>query len=602
VTVSRTINILPENLANRIAAGEVVQRPESVVKELVENSLDAGARSVIVAVRDAGKTYIQVSDDGIGMSAEDAVTAFERHATSKIATYDDLEAIRTLGFRGEALASIAAVAQVELKTRRRGEAAGTRVRIAGGARDVVEPVGMEPGTAVGVKNLFFNTPARRNFLKSDGTEFKRILDTLQHAAIAWPGTSFTFASSDEIVFDVAAVDTEEQRIRDLFGERYFESLVPVREESDLLAIHGYISKPEFARKTRTEQIFLLNRRFITSRALGHAVFSGYEHLVEKASFPFFVLFIEIDPHRVDVNVHPSKLEVKFEDESGVYRMIHNAVRRALGTHDLIPVLTSVERNGTFSPEPIPPQAVPGHPQTEMRLAFLRTAPAKGGRGPSTSPATGGGTELHVVSSGERASVPPAGAPGGGEEPRIYQLHNKYILSQIRSGIMLIDQHAAHERILYERAVAFLERNAPASQQLLFPQTVELSPGDFALASELLDDLMRLGFDIQVFGKNTLLVNGIPADVRIGHEAGILRDLLDEYKDDKRNMTLKPRERLAKSFACRAAVKAGDPLSSDEMRSLIDQLFATSIPYSCPHGRPVIVRIPLEEIDGYFGRT
>ncbi|MGB9772523.1 MAG: DNA mismatch repair endonuclease MutL [Bacteroidota bacterium] len=611
--MARTINILPEHLARKIAAGEVVQRPESVVKELIENAIDAQARSVTVVIRKAGKSFIQVSDDGIGMSAEDALTAFERHATSKIASDEDLGHIETLGFRGEALASIAAVAQVELKTRLamsatggdvRGDALGTRIRIAGGVRELVEPVAMEAGTSVTVRNLFYNTPARRKFLKSDATEFKHIFETVQRTAMAWHEVAFTFVNDDEIILDVQSTPTYEQRIRDLLGEEFFGSLIPVNEGSGSLRIHGFVSKPQFARKTRTEQIFFLNRRFITSRVLSHAVYSAYEHLVEKGSFPFFVLFLEIDPSRVDVNVHPSKLEVKFDDESGVYRQVLHTVRGALSSHDLAPPL-ELAGDKRFSSSDAVEQGTGDQmgSRTEMHLAFMRKElqSEKASVFPSSFRRE---AKLSIIPLPHE--IPVSTRSGAGvvdqEEPRIWQLHNKYILSQVKSGLVIIDQHAAHERILYERAVEMLESNAPLSQQLLFPQTVELPPADFALVTELMSELQRLGFDLQIFGKNTILVSGIPADVRIGYEARILQDILDEYRDDRGEVSLSIRDRLAKSFACRAAIKAGDPLSLEEMRSLIDQLFATSIPYSCPHGRPVIVKLSLEEFDKFFGRT
>lgn len=611
--MARTINILPEHLARKIAAGEVVQRPESVVKELIENAIDAQARSVTIVVRNAGKSFIQVSDDGIGMSPEDALTAFERHATSKIATDEDLEHIETLGFRGEALASIAAVAQVELKTRLavsatggdvQGDALGTRIRIAGGVRELVEPVAMEAGTSVTVRNLFYNTPARRKFLKSDATEFKHVFETVQRTAMAWHEVAFTFVNDDEIILDVQSTPTYEQRIRDLLGEEFFESLIPVNEGSGSLRVYGFVSKPQFARKTRTEQIFFLNRRFITSRALSHAVYSAYEHLVEKGSFPFFVLFLEIDPGRVDVNVHPSKLEVKFDDESGVYREVLNTVRRALGSHDLAPPL-ELAGDKRLSPSDTVEQGRGDQrgSRIDMHLAFMRSSSES--ETASMFPLSPRReTKLSIIPRPHEfpVSTPPGAGVVDQEEPRIWQLHNKYILSQVKSGLVIIDQHAAHERILYERAVQMLERNAPLSQQLLFPQSVELSSADFALVTELLSELQRLGFDLQTFGKNTILISGIPADVRIGCEARILQDILDEYRDDRGEVSLSIRDRLAKSFACRAAIKAGDPLTVEEMRSLIDQLFATSIPYSCPHGRPVIVKLSLEEFDKFFGRT
>jgi DNA mismatch repair protein MutL len=617
------IHILAADVANKIAAGEVVQRPASAVKELIENSLDAGARSVTVIVREAGKSLVQVVDDGEGLTSDDAVAAFQRHATSKIASAEDLEAIRSLGFRGEALASIAAVAQVEMKTRQAGSDVGTVVRIEGSELKEHSTIATEPGTSVAVKNLFYNTPGRRNFLKTRQTELKNITDVITRAAIAFPEISWTFISDDEQLLALRPKESG-SRLADLFGDRLFKSLIKLEESSEHIKMSGYIGRPDFARKSRAEQFLFINRRPIFSRALNHAVFQAYEHLLVQGSYPFYSLNLTIDPHSVDVNVHPSKLEVKFENESAVYRFILSVVRKALGAHDLAPTIavggfqsgSTVDARLRFTPVPgaqadLTDSLKPGADAAEVDPAMvLRRVEKRIGEevsekdGEATFPSdlkrfplTGAETVLPHKPIGSGAEQGPLK-----ETAPLWQVQNKYILSQIRTGLLIVDQHVAHERILYEKALANLENNLPTTQQLLFPQTVQLSASDYALAKELIPHLEKLGFDLKVFGKNTIVIEGIPSDVRVGSEAQILQDVLDEYRNNEHAQTMDARDNLAKSFACKAAIKAGDRLNTSEMLILIDQLFATQMPYVCPHGRPIVVKIPVEELDRRFGRT
>ncbi len=587
------INILPPELANKIAAGEVVQRPASVVKELIENSIDAGARHITVIVKEAGKSLIQVVDDGVGMSPADAKLAFERHATSKISNYDDLENIRTLGFRGEALASVAAMAQVELKTKQSADEAGASVRMDGGDLKGVRKVGMEPGTSVSVKNLFYNTPARKHFLKSNATEFKHIYETVQRAALSHEEIGFEFVSEEEKILDLKPSSLED-RLAQLFEKKQAESLVRVKEEGEVFTVSGYLGKPEFARKVPAEQFLFLNKRFIINRNLNHAVYSGYEHLIEKGSYPFVLLFLEIDPRRVDVNVHPTKLEVKFEDERSVYRFIMMAVRRTLSANNLIPSVT-LEEEGA------------GNTRLKFSRASFDRIPSAG-LGSTQAAARGTYDIGKMVEAADRefdrAQALHAEKKEGlaaGIRP-ISQIQNKYILSEVDSGIMLIDQHAAHERILYEQVLPRLEREAGQSQQLLFAQTMELSPPDFATVKELGPYLEKIGFQIKFFGKQTIVVEGVPPDVKPGHETTIFREVLDEFKDEARNPKSDTRDRVAKSYACRAAVKAGDKLTLLEMTALIDKLFTTQLPYTCPHGRPISIKLSIEELDKRFGRS
>ncbi|HTY36860.1 MAG TPA: DNA mismatch repair endonuclease MutL [Bacteroidota bacterium] len=619
------IHILEAEIANKIAAGEVVQRPASAVKELVENALDAGAKKISVIVKDAGKTLIQVVDDGEGMSPDDALLAFQRHATSKISAAQDLEAISTLGFRGEALASIAAVSQVELRTRQAANDLGTLIRIEGNELKEQAPIAAEPGTNITIKNLFYNTPGRRNFLKTRTTELKNISDVVTRMAIAYPELGWLYVSDDEQLLDLKPKNAE-GRLADLFGERHFRSLLKLRDVSDYITLEGFIGKPDFARKSRSEQYLFINRRPIVSRALNHAVFQAYEHLMVKGAFPFYALNLTIDPKHIDVNVHPSKQEVKFENESAIYRFMLTAVRKTLGEHDLVPSVTfspggdatgpdahlrflQNERMQTNLGDLLPPMQPASAPEIDLGRVFRNVERRIGDDvlqkdGEATFP-----TDLNTPRPPAPERIMQHKPIGSGTEQLsvqdgkpIWQVQNKYILSQIRTGLLIVDQHVAHERILYEKALANFENSLPTTQQLLFPQTVQLSASDYSLAKELMPHLERLGFDLKPFGKNTVVIEGIPADVRAGSEARILQDVLDEYRNNEHAQHIDARDNIAKSFACKAAIKAGDKLNTTEMLILIDQLFATQMPYVCPHGRPIVVKISVDELDRRFGRT
>ena len=622
--MSSKIHILSPELSNKIAAGEVVQRPAAVVKELIENSLDAKAARISVIVKDAGKALIQVVDDGEGMSEQDASLAFRRHATSKIYSASDLEEIRTLGFRGEALASIAAVAQVELKTRTDSDDLATHIRIEGSETIQKSKSALERGTNITVRNLFYNTPARRNFLKTRHTELKNITDVIVRMAIAYPEVEWFYTSDDEVILDLKSQGTE-RRVEEIFGKSQFSLMFKFEDANELLKVNGFLGKPNFARKSRVEQFVFLNRRFIFSRMINHAVFQAYEHLLEKGSFPFFILNLTIDPKKIDVNVHPSKMEVKFENESNVYRIILSAVRKALAANDLIPsiefrdgnAVSSFDAKFKFSEQAWKRGAIdqsvapvfPLHIDDKFKEQSLPTMPNIIGLDDirtfnpnSESPLP---FDQHASSSSlnrilaQRSALDQSNVP---ESKPIWQVHNKYIISQIHNGLIIIDQHAAHERILYERVMANFENTLPSSQQLLFPETIDLGAIDYSLVKELLPDLVRLGFDMRLFGKNTVVIDGIPADVRIGNEKKILQEVLDEFKNNEHAGVKDVRDNLAKSFACKAAIKAGDRLNVTEMVVLIEHLFLTKVPFVCPHGRPVIVKIPLEELDKRFGRT
>ncbi len=598
--MSTTIHIMPPELANKIAAGEVVQRPASAVKELVENALDAGARRISVHVKDAGRTFIQVVDDGSGMSAEDAGLAVQRHATSKVRSSADLEHIRTFGFRGEALASIAAVAQLELRTRRADDDVATVVRLEGDTVRDISKTASGVGTSVTVRNLFFNTPARRNFLKTRQTELKNIADVVTRAALAHPEIDWVLVSDDETLLDLRP-GTPEFRASAVLGERVGMSLMRCEERMEYLTIEGFLARPEFARRSRTEQYLTLNRRPIQNKMIAHAIFQGYEHLLINGGFPLFVLNLEIDPSHVDVNVHPSKLEVKFDNESTVYRLVLSVVRKTLTANDLVPRAefregNAVEGEDRFTLTPSAPSA----PVFAFRHDPM-AGPVAQGDGGSILPMTTAGPRKGMVPETMEHRAVVTRSPDA-DVRAIWQIQNKYIVSQVRSGLVIVDQHVAHERILYERVLANFENSLPAIQQLLFPQTLELTATDYALAKELAGHLQLLGFDLKLFGRNTIVIEGIPADVKVGNEKKILVDVLEEYKANEHADVIDARDRLAKSFACKAAIKAGDPLTAQEMTVLIEQLFQTKMPYVCPHGRPVVIRIPVEELDRRFGRT
>jgi DNA mismatch repair protein MutL len=604
----RRIQVLPEHIANKIAAGEVVQRPESVVKELLENALDAEARWITIVIKEGGAKLIQVSDDGAGMDEQDAVNSFARHATSKIATYEDLEAIRTFGFRGEALASIAAVARVTMKTRRRTDDTATVVNVDGGGAPRISHDAREPGTTVTVQNLFYNVPARRKFLKSQTTEFRHVFDAVQRVAISYPEVGLEFVSDETQVFKLRPAPLP-HRLLDVFGERQLESLVPVEERSELLALSGYISKPSFGLRSRANQYIFLNRRSIGNRNINHAVYSAYENLLEKGAFPFFILFLDIDPHNVDVNIHPSKMEAKFEDEQAIYRFVSSVVRKGLTSSEFVPSLSMASpagRPGDTALRFTPGQhSWPPGGQTAWVFPEREKIDPTTGEIVSLRPPDGGGIAARLlgqdIGGGQefsRSQGPPPAVTEGGP---LWQLHNKYILTPIENGVMIVDQHVAHERILYERALRRFETGMRSSQQLLFPETLELSAADYALVEELQADLGGLGFDLKLFGKNTVVVEGLPTDVRVGEEAKMLVEVLSLYKEYRRDAPTNVRDNIAKSFSCRSAIKAGDPLTEPEMRALLAELFTTQMPYVCPHGRPIVLRISTAEMDRRFGR-
>ncbi|HCY77950.1 MAG TPA: DNA mismatch repair endonuclease MutL [Ignavibacteriales bacterium] len=609
------IKILPDNLASKIAAGEVVQRPESVVKELLENAVDANATSIELLVKHAGKSLIQVCDNGAGMTEEEVVLCIHKHATSKISSMEDLESIKTLGFRGEALSSIASVCQLEIKTETRESEIGTLLKIENENEIITEKISAAKGTCIAVKNIFYNIPARRKFLKSDNTELKHIIDTFNRIALAHSEISFKFYNSDNLVFDYTA-GTLEERIEQIFADNMLDALIPVHQTTDYISINGFIGKPSIFKKSKGEQFLFLNKRFVINKNINHAVFTAFENILEKGDYPFFILFINLDPKKVDVNIHPSKLEVKFDDEKDIYNFVLSVVRKSIGTHDLVPTMT-------FESENAQGEKIAFNPFTSVKQNDFTDRPVFNSREKRERTSVTD-EEIDLVFSALTKNIKANSdserefgnalienkfdkqiehsASNEIETTFLIQLHNKYILSQIKSGLMIIDQHVAHERILYEKVLSRLDANMPFIQQLLFPIKIQFDVASYEILKELDVMITKLGFKLKYLPKNYVMIEGVPDDVKNGSEEKILKEFISEYMNNQTEKQLEEKDNLAKSYSCKAAIKAGDNLSEKEMRLLIDQLFATSMPYVCPHGRPIVIKISLEEFDRRFGRT
>ena len=631
------VQALPDTLASKIAAGEVVQRPANALKELMENALDAGAESVEVVLKRAGSELIQVTDDGCGMGPADAVACFGRHATSKLRRFEDLETLRTLGFRGEALASIASVAQVELKTRRRGDEAAVCVRVDGGEVEDVAPCAAPVGTCVSVKNLFFNVPARRAFLKSPATEFKHLVEAFQALALSHPTVAFRLVHDDNEVWHLPAGAGDgalEARLDALAGGGLDGRTVPVEETTSYLSASGLVAHPDRARRSRGEQYLFINGRYVKSRSLEHAVASAFGALLPDRQHPLFALFLDVDPRHVDVNVHPTKTEVKFDDDKGVYSFVKAVVKRALAEGGLGLAFDADATRVTPQSAPPLPEAGPRLPDAAPRLPTSNGDGAEVGRptptfrleagsGADAMPPVRPASMPPIDPEPDAAPVPPPipGPPVGpipsrlGPAPEagaldlddeteadrdrtIWQLHGRYLLSPVRSGLLVIDQRAAHERILYERALAAIEGGMAPSQQLLFPFTVELGAADRALLTEILPELQALGFEIEVKEGKPILVRGVPSDVTLGDERDVLDDLLAQFRRNSR-LRLDARENLARGLAARSAIRPGHALGPAEARMLVDQLFACADPFSDPAGRPTMTRWTSDEIERRF---
>ena len=592
------IQLLPDAIANQIAAGEVVQRPASVVKELMENSIDAGATFIQLIIKDAGKGIVQVIDNGSGMSETDARMCFERHATSKIRKAEDLFSITTMGFRGEAMASIASVAQVELKTKRAEDELGTSIKIDGSVLKSQESIQAPQGTSIAVKNLFYNIPARRNFLKSNPVETRHILDEFQRIALAHPEIKFSFIQNEQETY---ALPSEKlgKRIVDLFGKSYREQLAACEENTSYVSIKGYVGKPEHAKKTRGEQFFFVNDRFIKNAYLNHAVMSAYERLLPDGSFPFYVLFLSIDPAHIDINVHPTKTEIKFEDERSIYAIIQSAVRKTLSIHNLIPSLDFARNvnfqkpsNTTHRQEPQSAYSDTSHKPKPVQDAWKKlyeglqnNIDAFEQQAPQNQAALfpSAMNEYKTVQSKANERLDTSAQTSF----QSIQVLNKYIAVSLSSGLLLIDQKRAYQRVLYDQFMDNLQRKNGASQQLLFPQVLNINPADQILLSEITDEINDLGFRLQVLANGQMEMVGVPAE--IGDEDGqnLLEGILEQLKHASADLTAHRAEKIAQTMANRFAARYHQRrLNELEMHSLIEQLFASSNPNSSPNGESI----------------
>jgi len=616
------ILLLPDNIANQIAAGEVIQRPASAVKELLENAVDAGATEIKLIINDAGKSLVQVIDNGGGMSETDARMSFERHATSKITTIEDLFHIKTMGFRGEALASIAAVAQVELKSKKLDDETGTYIEIENSVVKKQEPIAVAEGTSIAMKNLFFNVPARRNFLKSNTAEMRHIVDEFTRVALAFPQIFFSLTANNQQIFHLEAGNLK-QRILQLLGNTYNTKLVSVKEDTDYMNIYGFVGKPDTAKKTRGDQYFFVNNRFIKSAYLNHAVMNAYQEMVTKDSFPMYALFIDLDPTQVDVNVHPTKQEIKFEDEKIIYAFVQAAVKHALAQFSVTPTLdfeldasiqqlSSIQQPFTEEKKSAATSGSIFKGFTEKNKAHFieptNRSELKHWRDFYESRESGGGSQ----ESGEniQRSMPNAQyssevspihhSPFTIHETNLVQLHNQYIFSQTPTGFILINQQAAHERIIYDRLQEAAKGKPVATQRSMFPVTIELAPADTILLGDLMNDLQQLGYMIEPFGKNTFVIQGTPADVTQGNEKQVIDFLLEQYKHFSNDLKFSKREKLIRSLAWQQSIKAGRQLSEKEMEALVGDLFKCKQPNASPNGNPTYLEFKKEQLEKMFG--
>ena len=609
------IQLLPDAIANQIAAGEVVQRPASVVKELMENAVDAGATHIQLICKDAGKGVVQVIDNGSGMSETDARMCFERHATSKIRKAEDLFLIKTMGFRGEAMASIASVAQVELKTRRPSDELGTLIKIDGSVLKVQETINAPVGTSIAVRNLFYNIPARRNFLKSNPVEIRHMLDEFQRIALAHPTISFSFIQNEQETYALPA-EKLGKRIVDLFGKSYREQLAACEENTNYVSIKGYVGKPEHAKKTRGEQFFFVNDRFIKNSYLNHAVMSAYERLLPDGAFPIYVLFLSIDPQHIDINVHPTKTEIKFDDERSIYAIIQAAVRKTLSIHNLIPSLdfdsnvnfTSPIRNEGRGQEPQSAYTESQRPKAAHDAwkqlyeglqnnidAFEQQAPAQ---------------QANIFESGintfQESTTIQSKANGWergietNTKLQFIQVLNKYILVSMSNGTLVVDPKRAYQRIMYDQFMENLNRKNGASQQVLFPQLMTINPADQVLLAEIGTEINDLGFRLETNAQGQLHIMGVPTE--IGDEDGqsILEGILEQIKHAATDLDVKRSEKIAQSMANRSAIRYQQrALSQEETRSLIEQLFASTNPNFSPNGERISQLMNLESFEWLF---
>jgi DNA mismatch repair protein MutL len=612
VELADIIHLLPDNIANQIAAGEVIQRPASAVKELLENSVDAGATEIRLFVNDAGKSLVQVIDNGKGMSETDGRMCFERHATSKIRNIDDLFHIRTMGFRGEALASIAAVAQVELKTKKAGDEAGTLIEIDNSVVRRQEPVACADGTSISMKNLFFNVPARRNFLKSNAAEMRHIVDEFIRVALAFPQIFFSLTSNGQQIFHLER-GTLKQRIVQILGNQYAPKLVSVHEKTDYLNITGFVGKPETAKKTRGDQYFFVNNRFIRSAYLNHAVMSAYQEMIAGDSYPLYVLFIDLNPEQVDVNVHPTKQEIKFEDEKIVYAFVQAAVKHALAQFSITPTLDfdldpSIQHLEAVS-KPVTEEKRSSVAASSIYQSFTQKNQAHfiepeikhwdhffdADKKQAADLPESGGNYFEAVSKSNSNQL----ELNTEDDQMLMQLMQTYIIASTNRGFILVHQQLAHERILYEKYLEVSRGGSMAVQRSLFPVTLQFSTSDSVIMQELLPDLHQLGYHIEPFGKDAYVIQGTPADVGQGNEKLVIEMMLEQYKHFSNDVKFSKREKLIRSLSSQHSVKTGTALTKREMSALLEELFNCLQPNMTPAGIPTYIEFKREYLEQLF---
>ncbi|MCX6244223.1 MAG: DNA mismatch repair endonuclease MutL [Bacteroidetes bacterium] len=615
--MSDLIRLLPDSVANQIAAGEVIQRPASAVKELLENAVDAGATQIKLIIKDAGKSLIQVIDNGCGMSERDARMCFERHATSKIETANDLLSIHTLGFRGEALASVASIAQTELRSKRTEDEIGTSIIIEGSEFKGQSPVSTPDGTSISIKNLFFNVPARRNFLKSNTLELKYIVEEFLRVALVNPEIVFTFYNQERILHQVPASNLK-QRLVALLGNNYNQRLIPVDQETGIVNIHGFIGKPEFAKKTRGEQYFFTNGRFIKNPYLHHAIENAFQQLIPKDAFPTYFIYMTVDPQTIDVNIHPTKTEINFQDIRSIYAILHAAIRQSIGKFNITPTLdfetepsmeipplpeggTVRQPTITVDPEynpfekkvrpqfeiPLPPRSKGNEEQWKGLYDPLKDIHFKAGPEPQEEK-----SRQHVLADWDteheaRGTILP------------FQALNRYIVGATKSGVVIIDPQRARERIFYERLLSTLEQNRPPMQHQLHPQTIQLAPEDFELVMDMKESFFKAGFDYRSFGKNTIVVDAIPADCEEGNMTGLFESILEGLKSGTDDGKTKLQTRVILSLAKSMSASGRQKLQPKEMEALVEQLFACSVPDLAPDGKPILMLIGFDELNKKF---
>ncbi len=603
------IQLLPDSVANQIAAGEVIQRPASVVKELMENAVDSGAQKVQVVLRDAGKTLVQVIDDGCGMSGTDARLAFERHATSKIRDVNDLFAIRTMGFRGEALASIAAIAKVNLKSKRKEDELGVEIDISGSRIEKQEPAQCGSGSNFMVKSLFYNVPARRKFLKKDTTELKHVVNEFQRVVLANPSVEFKLVHNDNEIYSLP-VSKPKQRIVNVFGKNINQNLIPLESDTELIKISGYIGKPETARKTMGEQYFFINNRYMRHPYFHKAITNAYGTLIANDEIPSYFLFFETDPSSIDINIHPTKTEIKFQDERAIWQILSVSIKQALGKSNMMPAIdfdTAGKIDIPVAGSNTTPPSIPEVRVDHGYNPFNDSGSSGGGHGISRKERNDlsnwemlyhGFEKPSVMNRSSETSMDTLSGEQGGRKG-LSQFKLSYIMTQVKSGLMLIDQQRAHERVLYEQFIRSMSHEQSVGQQSLFPKTIQLDAHDYQIVIELADDLLKMGFDIRDFGNRSVVIHAIPASSKNEDPEKMLQLLVEEYKNTENDLKESAKKRLARSLASAACVKRGVFMSEESLQELFDRLFACEEPSYSPGGKTIVQIISLDEINKRF---